>query len=204
MKLIKYFKGCVVIILLSSLYSCNNTDLKENSGTALNHLSDSAKLDTTKYNSEYLLYSTVKINGVLPLESKYSDFVKLVGKPDSLQNFNAQNECQFFKEPYQYIYFQGNMFFLVKDTAIFQNIDFRKRPDLELKTAAITLNAKTTLPDIQKLFPKAVGNIKTANSPDRVNLRLVNIGASKELSDEWWIFFFDGDKLVNIEMYRPC
>lgn len=204
MKLIPYLKGCLVIILLAAVYSCNKANVKKYLGMALAPLTDAAKVDTTKYNSEYLLYSDVKINGVLPLESNFTDFVKVVGKPDTLINFNAQNDCQFYDAPYKYIYFQGSMFCLVKDTAIFQNINFRKRADLELKTPAITLNAKTTLTDIQKLFPKAVRKIRTVNDPDSANLRLVDIAASKEFSDEWWILLFDGDKLVSVERYGPC
>jgi hypothetical protein len=204
MKLIQYSKGFLVTILLAALFSCNKPDSKKYLGTALDPLTDPAKVDTTKYNSEYLLYSTVKINGVLPLKSKFADFFKVVGKPDSLTNSNAQTDCQYYEEPFQYVYFQGNRFILVKDTAIFQNIDFRRRADLELKTPAITLNARTTLPEIKKLFPKAVSKIRTVDSPDRANLRLVDIGASKEFSDEWWILFFEGEKLVSVEMYGPC
>jgi hypothetical protein len=204
MRLIQYSKGFLVTILLAALFSCNKPDPKKYLGTALDPLTDPAKVDTTKYNSEYLLYSTVKINGVLPLKSKFADFFRVVGKPDSLTNSNAQTECQYYEEPFQYIYFQGNRFILVKDTAIFQNIDFRKRADLELKTPAITLNAKTTLPDIEELFPKAVGKIRTVDSQDRADLRLVDIGASKEFSDERWILFFEGEKLVSVEMYGPC
>lgn len=204
MKLIQYSQGCLVIILLAVVYSCNKHNQTKYLGTALDRLTVPAMVDTTKYNSEYLLYNTIKINGVLPLKSKFADFAKVVGKPDSVINFNPQTECQFYKEPYQYIYFQGNMFFLVNDTAIFQNIDFRKRSDLELQTPPITLNGKTTLSDIKGLFPKAVSKIRTVDSQDHSQLRQVDIGASKEFSDEWWILFFDGDKLIRVEMYEPC
>lgn len=204
MKVTQYLKSCLTIILLATIYSCNNADQEKYIGTALAPVMGSATIDTTKYNAEYLLYNAVKINGVLPLDSKFADFVKVVGKPDSVINFNPDMDCQFFEEPYQYIHFQGSMFFLVKDTAIFQNIDFRKRPDLELKTSAITLNAKTTLSDVQALFPNAVRKIRTVEAPDLAHLRLVDIGASKEFTDEWWILFFNGDKLVSVELYSPC
>jgi hypothetical protein len=96
------------------------------------------------------------------------------------------------------------MFYLVKGMAIFQNINFRTRPDLELKTPVITLNAKTTLKDVQKLFPKAVSKIRKVNDSDLGDLQIVNIGASKELADEWWILSFEGDELVSVEMFSPC
>ena len=204
MKLIQYLKGCLVIILFAAVYACNKPDPEKYVGTALDPLTDASKVDTTKYNSEYLLYSTVKINGVLPLAATFAAFVKVIGKPDSLKNFDELTECQVYEKPYQYIYFQGSVFYLVKDTAIFQSINFRKRPDLELKTPAITINAETTLADIQKLFPKAVSNIRTVNSSYGDNLQLIDIGASKEFADEWWILFFDGDKLVSIEMFGAC
>jgi hypothetical protein len=192
---------CAILAFVSA---CSDSNPDGVVGTALDTKTDPAKVDTTKYNSEYLLYSTVKINGVLPLESKYADFVKVIGKPDSVVKFDEENDCQSFAEPHQYIYFQGSMFYLVKDKAIFQNIDFRKRPDLEIESVAITLNGKTTLQDIQKLFPRAVSNIRTMNSPRGSNMRFVAIGASKEIADEWWNLTFDGDKLVNVEMYSPC
>jgi hypothetical protein len=204
MKVTQYLKRCLAIALLAAVYSCNNSDSKKHVGTALDSSPEAAKVDTTKYNSEYLLYSSVKINGILPIESKFADFVKVVGKPDSLINFNPDMECQSFEQPYQNIHFQGGMFFLVKEKAIFQNIDFRKRPDLELKTSAITLNAKTTLSDVQALFPNAVRKIRTVEAPDLAHLRLVDLGASKEFADEWWILCFNGDKLVSVELYSPC
>jgi hypothetical protein len=199
-----YSSGCLALMLLLAVYACNEGDENKYLGTALDEVNDPAKVDTTKYNAEYLLYSAVKINGVLPIESKFEDFVKVIGKPDSVISFNTQTDCQFYEEPYKYIYFQGNMFYLVKDSAIFQNIDFRKRPDLELKTPAITLNSKTTLEDVKKLFPKAVSKIRTIEGSDLPQLHLVDIGASKPYEDEWWILFFDGDKLVKAELYAPC
>ncbi len=191
-------------MLLAAIYCCNSADAKKYVGTSLDPPTDPAQVDTTKFNSEYLPYSTVKINGVLPLKSKFSDFVKVVGKPDSIIKFNAETDCQFHEEPYQYLYFQECMFFLVNDTAIFRIIDFRKRPDLELKAPLITLHAKTTLSDVQKIFPKAVGKIRTIDNAGGGHLRLVDIGASKEIEDEWWILCFDGDKLVSVEMYAHC
>lgn len=173
-------------------------------GTALYSVTDPAKVDTTKYNSEYLLYSTVRINGVLPLESALEDFIQVIGKPDSLINFNSNTDCQFYEEPYKYIHFQGNMFYLVRNKAIFQSLDFRRRPDLEITSPTITLNAQTTLQEVQKLFPRAVSKIRTVEDPSLPSLRLVDIGASKQFADKWWILTFDGNKLVSVEMYAPC
>jgi hypothetical protein len=204
MKFKKYSTVYLAIMLLSALYACKENDPQKFAGTALDPLSDPSKVDPTRYNTEYLLYSSVKINGVLPLESKFADFVKVVGKPDSVKNFNSQTDCQFYEEPYQYIHFQGNLFYLVKDTAIFQNIDFKKRPDLELETPAITLSDKTTLRDVKALFPKAVSKIRTVDSPNIGHLRLVDISASKQYTDGWWILAFDGDILVRVEMFGPC
>jgi hypothetical protein len=191
-------------MLLAAVYACKEPNHEKFMGTALDSVMDSTRVDTTKYNAEYLLYSTVRINGVLPLESRFDEFIKVVGKPDSLINFNSHTDCQFYEEPYKYIYFQGNMFYLVKNKAIFQNLDFRRRPDLEITSPAITLNAKTTLQEIQKLFPKAVSKIRTVEDPSLPGLRLVDIGASKQYADEWWILIFDGNKLVSVEMYAPC
>jgi hypothetical protein len=195
---------CLSILLLAAVYACNKPKHEKFVGTALDSVIDPTKVDTTKYNAEYLLYSTVRINGVLPLESRLDDFIKVIGKPDSLINFNSNTDCQLYGEPYKYLYFQGNMFYLVKNKAIFQNLDFRRRPDLEITSPAITLNSKTTLQEIQKLFPRAVSKIRTVEDSNFPSLRLVYIGTSKEYADEWWILAFDGDKLVSVEMYAPC
>lgn len=204
MKFKQYSVVGLSILLLALTYACKNNDSGKFVGTALDPLTDPAKVDTTKYNAEYLLYSTIKINNVLPLESKFADFKKVIGKPDSVVNFNPDTECQFYEEPYQYIYFQGSMFFLVNDSARIGVIDFRRRPDLELASPAITLNGKTTLDDIQKLFPKAVSKIRTIDTPGFNNLRMIDIGASKAYVDEWWILGFEGDKLVRVELYSSC
>jgi hypothetical protein len=203
-KLKPYITCIPAFLLLATIYACNPVDRERYVGTALDPRTDPEKVDTTKFNSEYLLYSTVRINGKLPLSSKFAEFKKVIGEPDSLVNFNSDTECQFYDEPYQYIYLQGSMFFLVKDTAIFQNIDFRKRPDLEVVSPAITLNAKTTLEDVRKLFPKAVSKVRVANPENPGTERLVDLGASEILADEWWILLFEGDKLIQVEMYSPC
>jgi hypothetical protein len=200
----QYSAVCLSILLLAAIFACNNHDSGKFVGTALDPLTDPAKVDTTKYNAEYLLYSTVKINNVLPLESKFADFIKVIGKPDSVVNFKPDTECQFYEEPYQNIYFQGSMFFLVNDSARIGNIDFRRRPNLELTSPAITLNGKTTLDDIRRLFPKAVSKIRKIDSPGFNNLRMIDIGASKAYADEWWILGFEGDKLVSVALYSSC
>ena len=95
------------------------------------------------------------------------------------------------------------MFALVNDTAIFQTMNFRKRPDLQIVSAAITLNAKTTLKDVQRLYPKAVSRIETV-LVEKGHVQMVSLGAFKEYADEWWILMFDGDKLIEVQMYSPC
>lgn len=194
----------LAFMLLAAVYACNPVDPEKYVGTALDPRIDLAKVDTTKFNSEYLLYSTVRINGKLPLESTFAEFKKVIGEPDSLVNFNSDTDCQFYEEPYQYIYFSGSMYYLVKDTAIFQNIDFRGRPDLEIVSPAITLNGKTTLQDVQKLFPKSSSKFRTYRDAGGEWVQFFSVGASKAYADEYWNFIFDGDKLIGVEMYSGC
>jgi hypothetical protein len=199
MKFNQRLQICLAVILITAVYSCKNTAYPQKyAGTAL----DTSTVDTTKFNKEYLDYSTVRINGVLPLESKYSEFIKVIGKPDSVVS-TSDADCLFYEEPYQYIYFQGCMFYLVNDTAIFQNIDFRKRPDLELETPAITLNSKTTLQEIQKLYPKAVSAISTIKYY-HVPARFINLSPAKDYVDDYWILFFEGDRLIAVELGSDC
>lgn len=191
-------------ILLTTFYACSQSNEPQKYiGTALDPHAGASPIDTTKFNAEYLHYSTVKINGVLPLESKYEQFLEEFGKPDSVVN-NPEYDCQVYPEPYQYVYLKGSMFYLVNDSARFQCIDFRKQPDLELKTPAITLNGETTLEDMQKLFPKSVRKIRSIEDPSSPHLRFMDLGASAPITDEWWILSFDGNKLVMVELYSPC
>lgn len=190
-------------MLLAALYACNEPDPKKYVGTALDPLTDPTKVDTTKFNVEYLQYSTVKINGVLPLESKLKDFLKVLGKPDSIVETN-DDDCVMYDVPYKEIHLQGSLFFLLNDTAVYQNLNFRRRPDLELQTPAITLNHNTTLGDVKKLFPRSASKTRILNSKEFGTLTLVDIGASKEYTDEWWILFFAEGKLVMAEMFSPC
>lgn len=205
MKYKTYLLTCLPLILLSTFYACSQSnDPQQYIGTALDTRAETAPIDTTKFNAEYIDYSTVQINGKLPLESKYAEFLKVLGKPDSVVNFNPDTDCQFYLEPYQYIYLKGGMFYLVNDTAIFQQIDFRTRPDVELKTPAITLNGKTTLQEVKRLYPKAVSKIRSTEDPKTSHLRLVELGEASAIMDEWWILFFEGDKLVMVELFSPC
>jgi len=206
MKFKTHLLACFSLILLTAFHACSqNNDPERYLGTALAPRAKGAQIDTTKFNSEYISYSTVMINGKLPLDSRYAEFLKVVGKPDSLVDSNLEMDCPFFEENhYQYVHFQGNLFYLVNDTAVFREIDFRRRPDLALKTPAITLNNKTTLEEVQKLYPKSVSKIRTIESSAYLDLQLVDVGASKAYEDAWWILFFKDKKLVMVEMYMPC
>jgi hypothetical protein len=199
----KYAIGCLTLVLLAALNACNEGKADKYLGTALDEANDPAKLDTTKYNAEYLLYSTVKINGVLPIESKFAEFVKVVGKPDSVVAV-GEDQCIIYDRSYQEIHYKGSLFYKLGDTAVFQTINFRRGNDLELTSPAITLNNKTTLEDVQKLFPKAVSKIRTLNSDEFGPLRLVAFGASKEIVEVWWILYFADGKLVLAEMFSDC
>jgi hypothetical protein len=204
----KKLKPCLVLIvpflLLAAVYACNPVDPQKYVGTALDPTTDPAKVDTTKFNVEYLLYSTVRINGKLPLSSTFAEFKEVIGEPDSVVNFNSDSDCQVYEEPYQYIYFQESRFDLVKDTAIFTSLNLRQRPDLEIVSPAITLSAKTTLEDVRKLFPKAVSRIQTVIGPEKKPVQIIDLGASKEYADEFWVFLFDGNKLIQVDMYSDC
>jgi len=203
MHIFQCLKASLIVALFAVFTSCNKPDPTKFLGTALDPHYDAAKVDTTKYNTEYLLYNTVKLNGVLPLESSYKEFLKVVGQPDSLVN-NKDDECQFFEELYQYIYFQESMFFLVNDTAIFQNIDFRSSPDLELTSPAIKLNRHTTLTEIQRLYPKAASKIKVADYIEGSTLQFVTLEVSRLFLDARWCLYFEHDKLVKVELYMQC
>jgi hypothetical protein len=191
-------------ILVTIFHACSQTnDPNKYIGTALDAHVGASPIDTTEFNAEYLQYSTVKISGILPLESKYERFLEVFGKPDSVIN-NPEYDCQIYPEPYHYMYFKGSMFYLVNDTVRFQRIDFRNQPNLELKTPAITLNGETTLQDMQRLFPKAMSKIRSIEDPSARHLRFVDLGASAPVTDEWWILSFDGNKLVMVELYSHC
>jgi hypothetical protein len=200
MKFEECSKFSLAIMLLTAVYACNHiADQQKYAGTAL----DTSTVDTTKFNKEYLDYSTVKINGVLTVDGKYSAYLKILGKPDSVVNMGPDDDCPMYMEPYQEAYAKGTMFYIVNDTANFQKIDFRESPDFELHTPAITLNSKTTLQDIQKLYPRAVSAI----SPIKyyhVPARFINLSPAKEYVDQYWILFFEGDKLIAVEMGEDC
>lgn len=203
MNVINFPKIIVAVALLATFYSCNKGDSKKHQGTALDPQSNAATLDTTKYNAEYLPYDAVKVNGKFPLQSSYKEFLAAFGKPDSLVQYK-DDECAFFEEPYEYIYFKGNMFYLVKDSAIFQKVNFQSSPDFELTAPALTLNKNTTLAEVEKLFPNAVRKIRTIDNAEGRAMRWVSLGPSKTIADDFWILEFDGEKLVSVEMYSPC
>jgi hypothetical protein len=200
MKFNQHLQICLAVILITAVYACKNTAYPQKyAGTAL----DTSTVDTTKFNKEYLDYSTVRINGVLPLESKYSEFIKVIGKPDSVVNKGPDDDCPMYMVPYQEAYSKGSMFYILNDTANFQKIDFRGRPDLELETPAIILNSKTTLQEIQKLYPRAVSTISTIKYY-HVPARFINLSPAKDYVDDYWILFFEGDRLIAVEMGSDC
>lgn len=160
--------------------------------------------DAKPLDNEFLDFNAMRLNGKLPLVTKTKSLYQLLGKPDSLIT-PTQEECApFFDKPVQYAHFKKSVFEVFGDTVALTTINFKNNPKIELVTPLITLNQKTTLKDLEKLFPNAVKEKQPLNDFYAGEVTAINIRPSKEASDDYCMLYIIDDKLISIHYWTPC
>lgn len=155
--------------------------------------------------AEYLDWETATINGTLPLLGKTVDLFKLLGKPDSLVTPDMNDICvSYFDSQFQDAYFKQSNWEIHGDTAVVRILVFRDNPKIALHTPALLLSQATTLAELARHFPEAVKARGTMNVQNWGKLTAVNLNTGKTASDDSWILFFEGNKLVRIDYWMPC
>ncbi|GAB2474049.1 hypothetical protein GCM10011375_24960 [Hymenobacter qilianensis] len=110
----------------------------------------------------------------------------------------------FDNKVFQYAYFKESRAEVYGDTAVITSINFRQNPALELTTPTLTLNSKTTLAELAKIYPLAVKN-QGELDVHRVGKRTqVSLAMSKIMSEESWLLLFDKGLLVKILWTMQC
>ena len=111
----------VFVIFLPFCLSCNSPAKHP---AIINKQISRAKPDS-KINSEYLDWSKVKINGIIPMISSFKAVVKQLGKPDRIDTLADGTNGSYFNKKFQYCYFKALTFEKYNDTLVFSGIDFQ-------------------------------------------------------------------------------
>jgi hypothetical protein len=112
--------------------------------------------------TEYLEWSSVKINNLLSLDTNRRKVEALFGKADSTLTPDYDNVCHnchfctaempAFKE----VYYKGVEFEQLGDSLVFWAADLSVNKSVFLQSGNMRLDHKTTLEEVAKLFPEAV------------------------------------------------
>ena len=155
--------------------------------------------------NEFLDLNVMRLNGKLPLITKTKSLFKLLGKPDSLIIPSLDDFCSsYLDKPVQLAYYKSSVFEVFGDTIVLTTINFKNNPKINVKTPLITLNFKTTLKDLENIFPNAVKDKYPLDHYELGKVTTVNLRTSKNYSDDSWLLFFIDNKLISIQYWTPC
>ena len=174
-------------------------------GSAQSNLKTQQNSDTKPLDNEFLDFDVMRLNGKLPLFTKTKSLLKLLGKPDSLIIPNPDDFCSpYLNKPVQLAYYKNSVFEVFGDTMVLTTINFKNNPKINVNTPLITLNYKTTLKDLEKLFPNSVKDKYPLDTYNLGKVTAVSLRTSKNYIDYSWLLFFIDDKLIGIQYWTPC
>ena len=172
---------------------------------AQSNLKTQQNSDTKPLDKEFLDFDVMRLNGKLPLFTKTKSLIKLLGKPDSLIIPNPDDFCSpYLDKPVQLAFYKNSIFEVYGNKIVLSNIIFRDNPNIEVNTPLIILSQKTTLKDLEKLFPNSVKDKYPLVAYNLGKVTAVSLRTSKNYSDDSWLLFFIDDKLIGIQYLTPC
>lgn len=140
------------------------------------------------------------VNATLPTFSTKQQVLRQLGKPTLIKN--ADYECGLTTEQaeakVQKVYYYGKTVFYIYDTkADLITLDFRPGK-LSYQTPRITLTGKTTLADVQKVYPAA-----TKAATKTPTGKLVVLAPCQECDGQVQLCFENG-RLAQLDFWEPC
>ena len=174
-------------------------------GFAQSDLKTQQNSNAKPLDNEFLDLNVMRLNGKLPLITKTKSLFKLLGKPDSLIIPNSDDFCSpYLDKPVQLAYYKNSVFEVFGDTIVLTTINFKNNRKINVNTPLITLNYKTTLKDLENIFPTAVKDKYPLDHYELGKVTAVSLRTSKNYSDDSWILLFIDNKLISIQYWTPC
>lgn len=169
-------------------------------------INDDALRDSIWQNEEYLDFDELTINGKLPLITDTLSLYKLIGKPDSVITPDYDDICvSYFDKNFKQVYYQSTNLELFGDTLVLSTLNFKTSPNLFLQSGKLILNHKTTLQDIEKIYPKAVKFKGETDIYQLGKFTSINLKTFKNSTIEArWILYFEKNRLIRIDYWMPC
>ena len=154
------------------------------------------------YEPEVLDLDSVLLNRSIPFKSSVDAITEILGKPDSM--VSNSHECGgFFEVDQVQNYYYGRTFFEVYgDTGVIRNIDltdFR----FTLNAGRVNLDSRTSLSDIERLFPMSASQAFPMKDEEGKKALLVRLKPKTGYDDDWVLYFQDG-QLVGVKYWIPC
>jgi len=151
-------------------------------------------------NLEILDYKSSKINGIISNSLSRTSLIKLLGKPDKIENFDPEcglTDKQEKAKIKRIFYYGKTTFFVFDNNAELSSISFVSSR-FTYNSSLINLSFKTTLKDLQKVFPKSVKNAIKENGG-----KLIRLKTCKNCDDEYHLYIEKGI-LVKLELWNDC
>ncbi|ALJ00071.1 hypothetical protein DC20_15190 [Rufibacter tibetensis] len=198
------------------MMSCNTTEPKEEQKEITSQINVISEADTSIQTpgassnypppTEYIEWSSIKINNVLPLNTNAEQVKGFLGMADSTTTPDYDNicyNCHFCNEkipPFKYVYFKGIEFEQLNDSLEFWSADFTLNKSLFLQSGNMRFDHRTTLEEVSRIFPKAV----KAKQVEEAYI-MVSISPSEQLVDGSFILEFNRSGYLTMFYYWfPC
>lgn len=205
----------ILLFLLPLFISCTEKNSKSEKGIIKsnildarsnnNNTPDTNQTSNQKTGLEFLDWDSLRINNRLPLLCKKRDLIELLGKPDSTVVPNMNDICtSYFETEFKYMYFGKSQFETRADTAVISSISFKKYNRIKINSGSIVLDNTMTIDKLASLFPNAVKLKEALYLDGEGKVMCVRLATSKVVSDNAWLLFFLGGKLIQIDFWMPC
>ncbi len=202
------------------MFSCNDKNtksVKKNEilvDTLKTISGNKIKTDNTKISdlqNEVMLETDIFFNGKLNRYFTLNEFQKVFGKADSIKLMSEETPCSYIFENEDGSKDVDDKYFY-KDDSRFENTkqkvavdEFRFTIDNFILFKGKKLNSKTTIIELQKLFPNATKNIGILGVSEDGGLQVIELREDEnDISDGHIKIFLKNGKLYFMHWWFPC
>lgn len=192
----------IFLVFAFSYGNVNKTE-KDSDSNFNSHIKDSEHYNAIQIDDEYIDWRSIRINGKLPLLTSKDLLFQFAGPADSI--VAPGDVCvSFYDKPFEHGYFRGIEVEIYGDSTVITSLNFNKNHDLFVNAPRITLNHKTTLSDLQTLFPSAVKDKRQVDIYRFGMAIAIELRTAKDPTDDAWLLFFSDGNLIRMDYWMPC
>ena len=192
-----------IFLLFLLIVSCTTRQPDKINSSSKEETKKNAITRNDKEQIDSLLFDDVKINDTIPLKLKESDLLEKLGQPDSVINVSCDCGNYLDGGDSAKMYYYGLSSFIVSKGEALLN-KFYPDKKLSFGTSSFKINGEASESEFKLLFPKSYTHMLYRIENKSIGERRLKVGMIKNpISpyDNGFIFYFENDKLIRIELW---